>query len=298
MILRVGSPSVIFLLLLVAVVLVLRHGSSQPTDTTSHDNDHDDGASTRVSPTPYPMAFRIQFDTNITRQKDGDPIIDPSSIAEENKPLLRSTLYYDWTLQAQRIDHPPGSYECVRFYNVSQTAGCQLYFTAVGMYRVITKEGSVADADHDCCLDLPGLGAPPPDWARRAHPTFRGLVRDAYSGYVAYEFVFDQDPRFAYHRQPYNTTMARHHPEPHDDIDSIYDQFHTAREVHDLHNNNGRPLSFTFPGKAMGRQDFHFDPTSLVIGRQDPEVLRLPPGCEERRCPASRQYGDDWEQVL
>ena len=322
MCLPIRSSTASFLL---ATILFLRNGvgSSQPmnSDTTLplYENHHV-GSSTRVSPTPYPMAFRIQFDTNITRQKimsDNGDTIDPTtnSLTENNKPL-RSTLYYDWKLQAQRIDHPPGSYECVRFYNVSKT-GCQLYFTAVGMYRVISQSrkkttgstvgSSWADAD-DCCLDIPGLGAPPPDWARRASPTFKGLVKDVYSGYDAYEFVFDRDlsyPWIANQHYETDTTTTRQREsnhEQHGDVvrgtshRSIYDQFHTAREVHDDTTlvSDGTPLSFTFPSKAMGLQDYHFDPTSLVIGDQDPELFRLPAGCALVRC--SSNY--DLEELI
>ncbi|CAB9508698.1 expressed unknown protein [Seminavis robusta] len=233
-------------------------------------------------PTPYPISFRIQFDTNVTREEQ------QQTQRQENR-TLRSSLYYDWTIPAQRIDHPSGAYECVRFYNV-HSHGCSLHFRSDGMYRVIQQDIHIEEKDsfQTCCLDLPGVGPPPPDWAQRANPTFTGLKHDAYSGYDSYEFVFDH--LLNIYEVPF---IGNHeHGQQLDDDNDIYDRFHTAREVHDdgilaSANNNGLPLVFTFPSKAKGLQDYHFDPTSLVIGPQDRALFQLPKGCENVRCDKS-----------
>lgn len=230
-------------------------------------------------PTPYPPSFRIRFDTNISRN-ESDATSEP----------LHAMLYYDWTIPAQRIDHPAGAYECIRFYN--RTDGCQLYFLKNGMYRVVSTElgqakPSTKGKTQPCCLDIAGLGPPPPDWSRQANPSFRGLKRDAYSGYSSYEFVFDKPPSRGMNLPISGTKIASpiHRSKKRGDI---YDEYHTAREVHDGNPlRNGIPLTFTFPSKANGLQDYHFDPVSLVIGHQDPSFFRLPEGCENVVCEQS-----------
>jgi hypothetical protein len=237
-----------------------------------------------VHPTPYPPSFRIQFDTNISRQE--------SASASASQPL-NSMLYYDWTIPAQRIDHGAGAYECVRFYNVT-THGCQLYFLNQGMYRVISPDANPTLLKYQpCCLDISGLGPPPPDWAQQANPSFQGLKHDSYSGFDAYEFVFDNPPgsygdnNFWYQQslQLFGTNLEK----PRDlQSKDIYDDYHTSREVHDGNPlRNGIPLTFTFPSKAKGLQDFHFDPNSLVVGHQDADLFRLPEGCEDIICDQS-----------
>jgi hypothetical protein len=67
--------------------------------------------------------------------------------------------------------------------------------------------------------------------------------------------------------------------------DSIYSRFHTAREVRQKDSSaNGAPLSFTFPGKADGLQDYHYDPSSMVVASQDPGIFQLPEGCAAVIC--------------
>src|SRR5947207_3240610 len=53
------------------------------------------GAAGVAAPTPpqWPVAFSVAF---LTKNGTGAP----------------GMLWYDWALQAQRIDHAPGSYEC------------------------------------------------------------------------------------------------------------------------------------------------------------------------------------------
>jgi len=100
----------------------------------------------------------------------------------------------------------------------------------------------------------------------------------------AFEWIFDQLPNST--TRPRSTTNGASNPP---------DLFHTYRQVavanqdiddDDSSNTNlaGLPLLFTFPGMAAGRQDYHFDAFSMVIGEQDESLFRLPEGCEDNSC--------------
>lgn len=70
------------------------------------------------TPTPFPKNFSIDFVTNIT---------------DDNKQYpIDGTLYYSWSSRSQRIDHAPGSYECIHFYNT--TSSCTLVFFSHGRH--------------------------------------------------------------------------------------------------------------------------------------------------------------------
>ena len=62
----------------------------------------------------------------------------------------------------------------------------------------------------------------------------------------------------------------------------VYD-YHTVREVA-FGLDAGKPLVFTFPGAAMGRQDYHYNVKSLTIEPQDPSLFELPSECLDRAC--------------
>lgn len=196
------------------------------------------------TPTPFPKDFSIDFVTNIT---------------DDNKQYpIDGTLYYSWSSRSQRIDHAPGSYECIHFYN--STSSCTLVFLPTGgMYRVL--------GDGDCCLDLAHIGTPPPDWAARANPTFVGKVHDGYSNLDTLEWIFDNlTAAFT------STTRPAAH--------------HTTRQVAPGHHPlAGIPVLFTFPGNANGRQDYHFNVTSMIVGQQDPSLFRLDEPCKNVPCP-------------
>jgi len=186
-------------------------------------------------PKPYPIHFQIHFVTNLTSDGEGTAV--------------SGRLSYDWTLHAQRIDHGAGAYECKLFYDTE--GPCSLIFNNKGMYRILSHSGT------PCCLDLPHIGPPPPDWA--SNGTYNGVVHDVVSGLDADEWIFDNV-----------------------DI-SIDAEFHTCRQVaHGGH--EGKPLAFTFPGKARGRQDYYFDVESMVVERQDPALFTLANGCADLLC--------------
>jgi hypothetical protein len=210
------------------------------------------------TPYPYPNAFIIQFVTNVTQDDASSPI--------------NGMLYYDWSIPAQRIDHTAGSYECSHFYNTDQS--CSLVFLASGMYRLLRLRN---DNGEDCCLDLPGIGPPPPDWASASNnnlSTYNGLVYDRFSQRSANMWSFDKK----------NVTVNT--GESH--LEQVgggyrYD-YHTMQQVADYGKYYGRPLVFTFPGKAQGRQDFHYQVESMVIGPQRPFLFQLPHGCANKAC--------------
>jgi hypothetical protein len=197
-------------------------------------------------PTPYPVSFQIAFATNLTDDAGAD------------RTPVGGVLSYDWSQMAQRIDHGAGAYECQHFYGVETP--CSLIFTISGMYRLIQPNLTTTP----CCLDIPRLGPPPPEWATAGNGTFNGIVMDRISGLPAFQWTFD---RLVYH-PPANNNM-----------------FHIVREVA-LGDYAGRPLSFTFP--SGGRQDHHFHVESMVIQPHDPSIFEIPDGCADLLCATSR----------
>lgn len=205
---------------------------------------------TNPRPTPHPVEFSINFVTNITDTDASNPI--------------SGKLFYSWPLQSQRIHHAAGSYECRHFYNTSEK--CSLLFVKKGMYRFLGD-------DENCCLDLPGVGTPPPDWAMRANPTFVGPVHDAYSGLDTFEWAFDN----------LTTILSERIRKEHGVL-----PYHTTRQVASPQKLAGLPVLFTFPGQANGRQDYHYNVRSIVTGPQDPSLFRLPEDCRNVLC--SKQH--------
>ena len=114
----------------------------------------------------------------------------------------------------------------------------------------------------DCCLDLAHVGTPPPDWAARANPTFAGRVHDEYSDLDTLEWVFDN-------LTATTSTRLAHH---------------TTRQVAPGQPLAGVSVLFTFPGNANGRQDYHFNVTSMIVGQQDPSLFHLPEQCKHVPC--------------
>ena len=119
----------------------------------------------------------------------------------------------------------------------------------------------------DCCLDLAGVGTPPPDWAANANPTYEGIVHDKYSGLDTFQWAFDNLPFSIIPRRQHDTLT-----------------YHTAREVAQRQPHAGMTVLFTFPGKADGRQDYHYNVDSLLVGPQDTSLFRLPDYCENILC--------------
>ena len=194
-----------------------------------------------VDPTAWPTQFAIKFVSNIT-------------FTEGTGMPLEGAMYYDWTRQAQRVEHGAGAVECVHFYN--SNLPCTIFFTQTGLYRLLQKP--LPPGEPECCLDMPSIKASPPDWAVRSNATFNGTITEVYSKLRAREFSF-----------PKQASPKGCH---------IYDE---------LDDEAGTPLVFTFPAHD-GRQDYHFIPNTFQPGPQDPSLFALPDGCENKLCKPSK----------
>ena len=154
----------------------------------------------------------------------------------------------------------------------------------------------------DCCLDLSGIGPPPPDWAASSstfNNTYNGLVYDRFSPRTAHMWSFDKDRknnddvmrdesrlrlrlRVRLRLRLRSRSMSRSALE--ENGVSGYD-YHTMQQVADYGNYYGRPLVFTFPGKnAQGRQDFHYQVETMRCGPQNPRLFQLPHRCADKAC--------------
>lgn len=197
------------------------------------------GATTAM-PVDWPTQYTIQFKSNITTE------VTMPVMATDN------TMYYDATVKLQRVDHGAGSYECYRFYN--SELPCTIWFTPQGLYRQLTAP--LPEGQPDCCLDMPEIKASAPNWAVSTDPlpTFYGTDNDLYSGVLSDHWKYEAtDP-------------------------STQKGCHEYRQVHGDTGLAGRPLLFTFP-VSDGTQDYHFDPSSMVLGAPDASLMALPAGC-------------------
>ncbi|KAG7372518.1 hypothetical protein IV203_018661 [Nitzschia inconspicua] len=252
----------------ICVAVLAASNDTEQYDTLLHRQKRPQPAKDPTIPSPYPVTFQIQFQTNISNSNAG--------ISMENYPI-NGTLYYDWRQHAQRIDHAAGSYECVNFY---QTEGeCSLLFLSDGMYRIVAANESSrpSDASINCCLDLPNIGTPPPEWAAQAPSTFKGWVWDEFNRVLAKEWWFDKFDEQKAGAWPFNHLQGNK---------SSTLPFHTTREVAAGQSlPEGFPVIFTFPGKADGRQDIHYLPHTMKKNLpSDHSLFRLPEGCQHRLC--------------
>jgi hypothetical protein len=242
-------------------------------------------------PNPYPITFEIQFVTNITTSPSLSQNYDYNrQQRQQQQPTeeypIHGTLYYDWTKRVQRIDHDPGSYECMTYYGTSSK--CILLFIEEGMYRILPPStGDLNNRDDDdddgvdCCLDLPNVGTPPPDWASKVPSTWKEVVWDDYDQVLASEWWFDQFPLDYRGKTNSNSDST---------VASL--PFHTLRQVaFDRYGDDGlkhavggRPVVFTFPGKADGRQDMHYLYRTMKEQVPDSSLFDLPDGCRHKRC--------------
>ena len=256
-------------------------------------------------PKPYPMIFQIEFVTNITSASSlslnnhQQQQQRRQQQAQQQDYPINGTLYYDWTQRAQRIDHGPGSYECVKFYHTDSE--CTLLFLKEGMYRILPP---TTDDDDLCCLDLPNIGTPPPNWASQIPSTWNGLIWDEYNQVLTSEWWFDKSYlNDYYHRGSGRTTTTS----TNDDFDNDNNTtstatfpFHTARQVvsfgrgsdDDGDDYDGRPVVFTFPGMANGRQDMHYlyhTMKNVIPDSKRTSLFELPDGCQYRLCSKQQQ---------
>jgi len=130
---------------------------------------------------------------------------------------------------------------------------------------------------------LDGVGPPPPDWATQANGTFTKMMIDEYSEFTAYEWIFDHVVRPPGVPPMIRMSDSNNKGSRESSSKPPVETCHTYRELALV----GEPLLFTFPDEAGdGRQDFHFDAISMVVGPQDASLFELPGGCEGVRCDA------------
>jgi len=91
------------------------------------------------------------------------------------------TLSFSHPLNATRIDHSAGAYECVHFYNET-LGGCTLFMSAQGLSRVLHRTG-------DCCIDQPGIASTGRDWMLAA--TYAG--EQTIGGRLCYHWSGEHD---------------------------------------------------------------------------------------------------------
>ena len=184
-------------------------------------------------PYAYPNEFSIQFVCNITKGANVNPEFP-----------VEGTMYYNWNIESQRIDHGAGAYECTEFYNHS--GPCTLYFNPKGLFRYL--HGNLTNSQLRCCLDMEDIGASPPDWADNAGYNYEGIVVDDYSNQQAYQFSYAEGA-------------------------------HLSRDLIDTKN---AMLLFTFEKEETGGlQDFHYDATTMKVGSQNDQLFEIPPTCYE-----------------
>jgi len=129
-------------------------------------------------PKPWPSAFTVKFDSNITMT---------DSVATANP--IHNIMYYDYDIKSQRVDHGAGSYECYKFYYSNEP--CTIWFTNEGLFRKL--ESPLPDGQPECCLDMPEIKASAPGWATSTDPlpTYAGLETELYSGIKSDHWIFN-----------------------------------------------------------------------------------------------------------
>jgi hypothetical protein len=192
-----------------------------------------------VKPVKWPNEFSVRFVSNVTWNITSREQVTP----------IPATMYYNWDIQSQLVEHGAGAVECLHFYN--SALPCKLYFTKTGLYRVL--ERPLPPGEPECCLDMPQIKASPPNWAIVSNATYEGVQKDVYSQIEAESFSF---------------LSAAGPMGPHKYFQTVATKL---------------PLIFTFPAHS-GRQDYHFDPTSMSISPQDPKLFALPSGCFNVLC--------------
>jgi hypothetical protein len=196
----------------------------------------------RILPTAWPVEFSVKFVSNVSTELKSPREAIP----------IEGTMYYNWRIQKQRVDHGAGAIECLDFYN--STRNCTLYFTPDGLYRRLTAP--LPPGEPECCLDMPEIKASPPNWAILSDPEFKGITQDSYSGErsAVFDFPKSAGPKGC----------------------------HTYSET-SLAGVSAKPVVFTFPAHD-GRQDYHFDSGSMLPRPQSSRLFDLPAGCERKLC--------------
>lgn len=185
-------------------------------------------------PTPWPAAFSTTIWTNVTEPR-------PPSLPAT---ALTGTLRYSWKLQAQRVDHAAGNFECVHFYHT--TGPCTLYFRGPSLFAYIPSpdSGEAGDAAAPvCCLDTSSPGAPFPNW-----------------------------------------TAAMQYVGPSDVFGAPANEWTFGRHLYWSEPARGRPLEFSFPGTGQQNWYFDLstwveEPQPDAVFALPPDCAASPPDC-------------------
>jgi len=203
------------------------------------------------APTPWPTGFTADIMTNLSWS---DPYGDRS---------VDGTMWYEWDVQALRVQHGAGNLECIKFYDAHD--GCTIMHLPGGTYRLLEKPPTGVPS---CCLDIGFIHAPPPDWATRLQPTnVPDDVRIPWTYFDAHGYQYPQT----------GTCNSIGH--------GNNSGCHSYYEVN--WQGSGRPGLFTFPA-ANGLQDWYFNPGLMKVGPQPLELFDLPAGCANTSCPKLR----------
>lgn len=250
-------------------------------------------------PAPFPNVFQIDFVTNITWNQSTDFVGGTAS----------GRLFYDWTTKQQRIDHGSGSYECQHFY--FHDGPCSLIFVPDwGMYRILLQgednnpsglsaSSSSSSPSFECCLDIPNIVTPPPNWAELGDPTYNGVVYDSFSKTNTHEWIYNKNvttaikttsggiDRTCQQEEEEESSKRIRRKGPRTTISPASNpakNYHTTRQVVDGEY-KGRPTLFSFPS-AEGRQDYHYLVETLkdFDPPMDPSIFSLPDGCLKQFC--------------
>ena len=200
-------------------------------------------------PTDWPLEFSAEIQTNLTWRLTG-----------EGGHPVRGKMFYKWSSRALRVDHGAGNFECEHFYHTAHP--CSLIHLPSGTYRLLKAPPA---GEPECCLDLPQIAAPPPDWATRGSPSDAGTTMLPYT--------YGQGEGFQY-LDTGNCTdrLAGDNSGCH----SYYEKLPGAA-----------PLLFTFPANG-GLQDWYWLPHTRVVNASLPDSLfTLPIGCMNKTCPKS-----------
>ena len=187
--------------------------------------------------------------------------------------------------RSQRVEHGQGNYECTHFYNTS--GPCHLVMNDVGnMFDCargpvcllhsnssgLTITGLFAFWSRDnvpfCCLDLPGIGASPPNWTQ------------------ALSFVGFEDcpvPTQKAAKLEIQSTVGCRHWVAQNTPHNYWDVNNTESTGGFIFN---APIQFSFPNAS---QNYIFDFPKIHVGEQPASLFAVPGVCN-RSC-ASMSLG-------
>ncbi len=213
-------------------------------------------------------------------------------------PPSQGEMYYDYLNQkALSIFHSAGSYECTHFYSTNHS--CQLIFNSVGLWANLPEE-----SPPKCYLDMPGLGASPPNWAKLSKIQYNQTI--FIDNYDSYQWIFSQNnftqisEKIQFKKKILNeenkknkississafvSMMNRYEMNENIDSSLLLDSDHEYHEYYEtsLSEPQSRvPLIFTF--KQISAQSMHFIPSSINYQEPLPSLFQLPDYCKKEK---------------